>query len=41
MAMVMAVQRQHSRRVSGLLENRFFNGWKPGNGFELDEDYDF
>jgi hypothetical protein len=29
----MVVQGQHSRGVSGLLENCFFDGWKPGNGF--------
>jgi hypothetical protein len=32
--MVMAVQRQNSCGVSGFLENSFFDGWKPGNGFE-------
>jgi hypothetical protein len=29
----MAVQRQDSCGVSRLLENCFFDGWKPGNGF--------
>jgi hypothetical protein len=31
--MVMAVQTQQSHGVSGLLENCFFDGWKPRNGF--------
>jgi hypothetical protein len=30
-ALVMSVQRQHLRGVSRLLENRFFDDWKPRN----------
>jgi hypothetical protein len=31
--LAMAIQIQHSCGVSGLPENCFFDGWKPGNGF--------
>jgi hypothetical protein len=37
----MAVQGQHSRGVSELLVNCFFDCWKPKTVSELDEDYNF